>query len=439
MITKMIEDGCRVGFFGLGCSNLSLMVGLDLGRCHVTLRSDVTVDRAALPGGIRIDRIFDGTGALRSLDEDIIFFSPSVRRDRPELIEASARGMIFSSDAELFYENNRRPIFAVSGSDGKSTTATLTHLLLKESGVDSRLIGNIGEPMALHNNDAEAYVCELSSFMLSYARPNAVAGCITNITPNHLDWHKSYEEYRYTKISLLSGCDKGVISEKCVYINGASAIVGEESDYSTLREIYKADLYMTREDGFIRRNGERIIRLLDVEHLCRHDIQNLMMAIAMTDGCVSNEQIIRVAKKFNGLPHRCECFASIGGVLCIDSSIDSTPARTAATLRSLGKRVLIILGGRGKGLDYREMLPDLKRYVTEALITGENAEEIASVIKGELPFRVFDTLSEATEYGIYASRDVGTLLLSPASTSYDRYKSYAERGDIFKKICRKMM
>lgn len=435
MLLSMIKKGCRVGFFGLGFSNSALLCCLPLDNCSVTLRSDGVIDRESIPSRIRIERIFEGTYACRDIDEDILIFSPSVRRDRVEFCEAKASGVIFTSDAELFFENNKTPIIVVTGSDGKSTTATLTHLLLTQAGYNAPLIGNIGEPfMKYQGRKSDFYVCELSSFMLQYLTPKTMAACITNITPNHLDWHKSLEEYKKTKLSVRKKTDRLIISDDLVDTQGAYGIISTEKSLNELKNIYKAHLYITICDGKILKNGKPLIEIANIPRSERHNLKNLMMAIALTDGLVSDKDIIDVAKDFQGLNHRCERVFCENGIEYIDSSIDSTPARTKETLKSLDRQVVIILGGRGKGLDYRELVPEIRKYVKKAITTGENSKEIYEAISDTVDCEIIEDFERAVIRGKSCAESVGTLLLSPASTSFDKFKNYAERGDRFKEI-----
>lgn len=434
MILSTIEKGCRVGFFGLGLSNSALLEHLPLDKCRVTLRSDKDINWSAIPCGARIERIFAGESACRDIDEDVIIFSPSVRRERAELEAARARGVFFTSDAELFFERVRQPVFAVTGSDGKSTTATLTSLLLTAGGTKNLLIGNIGQPMLPSLNKADTFVAELSSFMLTYGAAKAKRGCITNITPNHLDWHKDYEEYKKTKISLAKHCEEFVISDDCPDIKGAYAVVSADRNFKELKELYRAEIYLTKEDGYILRNGERLIKTAEIRRNERHNLKNAMMSIALTDGVVDKGQIAHTLGNFGGLSHRCEKVLSVEGVDFYDSSIDSTPGRTAMTLESLERRVVLILGGRSKGLDYSQLLPALKKYAAKVVITGENAEEIFEAIGKENDAVVIGGFEEAIKEGARCAETVGALVLSPASTSYDSFNNYAERGDRFKAI-----
>lgn len=426
----MLKRGCSVGFFGLGASSLSLLSNLPLDRCRITLRSDREISDRDIPEGIRIDRILCGWAAASDIDEDIIFFSPSVRRERPELVRARARGVIFSSDAELFFENNRSPVFAVTGSDGKSTTATLVNLLLREGGYKSELIGNIGRPM-IESRGADVYVTELSSFMLTYLKPQVTCAAITGITPNHLDWHGSMDEYVETKLSLLCGAKRTVLDDSH---RSADCLISERLSYEELSRGRSSAVYFTAEGGYILRNKKRLIDLSGTKMKGGYMLKNLMMAIAMTDGYVGAEEIAKVARDFQGLPHRCELVFRHNGIDFFDSSVDSTPARTAATLNSLDRRVVIILGGRGKELDYRDLIPALKKYAEHVVITGENAEEICLALGGELPLIRKESFEEAVICGKELAEGVGALLLSPASTSFDRFKNYAERGDRFRQI-----
>lgn len=434
-VLHRIEKGAKVGFFGLGKSNLSLLSNLTLDKCRITLRSDKPIRRENISRGERIERIFDSSHACDIIDEDILVFSPSVRRERPQLEVARQHGVIFTCDLDLFLEKNEKPLFAVSGSDGKSTTATLANLLLGSS----LLIGNIGTPMtASLGKECSAYVAEISSFMLEYTNVPAHRACITNITKNHLDWHRSFEEYIEAKLSLLRAAQECVINaddEICAEFakkNGAFGIVSEKQTFGELKDTAK--VILTRSERGILKNGELLVPYSDIRCKESHNIKNLMMAIALTDRHTNEERICEVASSFSGLPHRCEKFLEKDGIEYINSSIDSSPARTVATLRSLNKRVILLLGGRSKGLDYGELCNTVREYAERALIFGESREEIYSAIKNSTKCELLDNIEEAAERALELSMSAEAVILSPASTSYDAFSSFEERGNYFKKM-----
>ena len=191
------QDVKRIAFFGLGVSNLGIIRKMS-DKVEIVLRSDTPIKNDVFSIDKRITRVFDGDRACDGIDEDVIIFSPSVRRDRPELMRARERGVVFSSECEIFCENYGGELFAITGSDGKSTSATITSELLG----GATLCGNIGREMPLENA-SDRCVAELSSFQLTYALPRAVRAGITNVTPNHLNWHTSFDEYKNAKMSLI--------------------------------------------------------------------------------------------------------------------------------------------------------------------------------------------------------------------------------------------
>lgn len=435
-VTERIARGNRIGFFGLGKSNLSLLRSLPLDNCHVTLRAEQAINKADIPPHIKVERIFEGKSAFCNIDEDILLLSPSVRRERNELQDAKLRGVVFSSDCELFFENNAKPLFAVSGSDGKSTTSTLASLLLD----CSLLIGNIGTPMTESLSvECNSYVAELSSFMLAYCKPYAERATLTNITPNHLDWHKSFDAYRDAKLSLLKNAKECVLNADDKILEdyatkfGAYGVISDKLDYKLLKR-YRAEVAVTRSDSGIEINGSLILPYSDILIKESHNIKNLMTAIALTNGYTSHERIREVAKSFTGLAHRCESFLVKNGVEYINSSIDSSPARTVQTLYSLNKRVILLLGGRSKGVSYDALGEAVKKYAEYALIFGENREEIYAAVKGFTKCELYSDMTSAAIRATELGSLCGTVLLSPASTSYDAFSSFEERGNCFKNI-----
>ena len=434
------DDVKRIGLFGLGRSNLSVMKLLPK-NIPIILRSENPIKKESLPRGIKPLCIYEGENAFRDLNEDLIFFSPSVRRERGELDAARRSGVKFSSDLEFFLAENKSKLIGISGSDGKSTTATLTALLLEEKLGQTLPIGNIGKPFceALLKKK-EILAAEISSFSLRYATPFTERAAITNITANHLNWHKDFDEYKNTKLSLLKNTKNAVISADdgllCEFAksNSVYAVTSITKSADELKGAFNAELCYTLENGYICRNEKSLFPVSSVAKKEKHNLKNLLCAMALTDGLVSLEYAEGVAKSFRGLEHRCQTVSSENGVLTIDSSIDTTPARSAQTISSLGEDLIVILGGRGKSSDYKELYEPLQKHAKLAVITGENRNEIAKDIIGATEKIICESFEDAVIYALSVAESGDTVLLSPASTSYDGFENFEKRGEKFKEI-----
>ena len=431
--------GRRVGLFGLGKSNASILSALPDGT-EVILRSENTLPHLPQTEA-RILAAYTGERAFENPTEDLLILSPSVRRERTEFIPFLRSGTEFTSDCELFFKAVSAPVFAVSGSDGKSTVTILTSLLLSERFGYSPAIGNLGVPMLTSVSPrARAYVTELSSFMLSYGRYRTFRGAITNITENHLDWHKSYNEYIRAKLSLFSRSEEPVLNADdplcAAYFDGMTpwGVASVTQGYAELKKKFRAQAIYTKEDGFIKRCGEPVIPISEINRREEHNLKNLTLALALTDGYVSRDHMKKVAREFTGLPHRCEVFLERDGMTFVDSSVDSTPSRTATTLNSFGRRVIVILGGKGKNLSYEPLCAPLRKWASLAVIVGENREEILNTVEGSCPCRTAQDAEEGAALALSLMQKGDVLILSPASTSFDKYRDYADRGRKFKEV-----
>ncbi|MBR3805721.1 MAG: UDP-N-acetylmuramoyl-L-alanine--D-glutamate ligase [Clostridia bacterium] len=430
-----------VGFLGLGKSNLAILSLLPK-EIRVILRSESPIRRENIPRGIKPYKIFDGSSAFENPEEDILFLSPSVRRERNELSKIWESGVAPSSDFELFLKINEKPLFSVTGSDGKSTTATLSAALLSTSRSKVSAIGNVGTPFvkSLQGRRGKYVVAELSSFSLRYAAPKSKRAVVTNITPNHLNWHSSYEEYIESKLSLLDHAEEKVISldDRRLFEYGIGkevfAATSAERSYKEIKEQINASVFYTSELGFIKRNGEELFPVSMLKRREFHNIKNLLSALALTDGYVSFEWQKKTAFEFGGLPHRLEEFATHKGVRYINSSIDTSPARCAESLSSLDRSVIVILGGKSKGCGYETLREPLSKHARLAVITGENRKEIYEDIRGSTETVIADDFEDAVLYAASVAKEEDTVLLCPASTSYDCFSSFEERGNKFKVI-----
>ena len=436
----------KVGFLGFGKSNRGVFEYLirHFDNLEFTFRSQNPADLT----GIQTSRVLFGSSSLSEIEEDLIFLSPSARRDGKELCEAQNRGVILSSDAEFFFSKSRSDIYAVTGSDGKSTTTYLTAKLLEKNYTAAVPCGNIGDALTPHLDDTvgTAYVTELSSFNLLYMMPKSKRCVITNISENHLNWHTSFREYIEAKRNVLSNSNETVFNFDCDITKSflrdykPFSVISRLLTEKDLKNTVKADLYITLTDGKIIANGEKI---LDTEKILlkgAHNEFNFAAAIAMSYGKSDKETVLRLAKNFGGLPHRREFFGEFSGVKYYDSSIDSSPKRCAATLNSFSERVILILGGRSKGLDFTELIPTLIEKTKRIVLTGENGRDMEVILKSVpefsnsgIPYVRIDDFFDAVEYAVRTSVPKDTVILSPAATSYDSFSDFEERGCAFKK------
>ena len=436
-----------VGLVGLGKSNLGVLSYLfrHHGGLEFTLRSSVPTEE----NDPIFKRRFFASEAFKDITEDILFLSPSVRRDIPELMRAENAGVILSSDAELFFDRATSDVYAVSGSDGKSTTTYLTSRLLGGAYKSVFPCGNIGEAMTPHLDDREgsAQVTELSSFQLSYMKPKTKRAVITNITKNHLNWHKSFEEYIDAKRNILFRTDERIINFDCPVTRTLSrnfdifAVFSKTMREEELKKKISAELYLTVSDGIIVASGEPLLDTKKIRVGGEYNILNFMAAISMSYGKCEKSDILGLAEEFGGLPHRCELICESDGVRYYDSSIDSSPKRCAATLSSFDKRVTVILGGRSKGLDFSELLPTLSDKAKRIVLTGECAEEIKEILDRDgcfsalgIPYDKISDFKDAVSFAARTAEPGDSVLLSPAATSYDSFKSFEERGEFFARI-----
>ena len=400
------------------------------------------------PDGIA--RLCIGEDCFAPPYEDILFLSPSVRRDRPELVRMSEAGTRLCSDAELFFALCDRPILAVSGSDGKSTTVTMTEAILKRRGMRALACGNLGVPfISALDGDYDCLVTEISSFTLEYLAPRSTRALITNITENHLDWHGTFDAYIAAKENLIKNTEGAILSpdteaaDALIEKHRPRGIFSGRYGFTELSRRYPfAERIYTCEGGHLCINGEAVIPVQNLAKKEAHNLKNALSAIALTDGLFNTGVGIEALFDFSAPSHRAETVAIAGGVRYVDSSIDSSPARTSVTLSAMPRNTHIILGGRGKGLSYAPLIPPLLHTEGAIIICGENREEIAATVGGVTALReriiLCDDLLSAVMAAVRIARRDDTVLLSPASTSFDAFSNFEERGNKFKEYIKNL-
>lgn len=373
------------------------------------------------------------TDAWENIREEYLVRSPGVRPDLPPIARAVAGGAKLTGEIEWVCARSRAPVYGVTGSDGKTTTATLTAHLFRAMGYRVWLGGNIGTPLLPRLSEilpGDRVVLELSSFQLMTFSPHLAGAAVTNLTENHLDWHRDMAEYRRAKRRILENTPRRVE-------NARGRIAPELPSLSFSATVESANWHM--EDGWLMHGEERLAPRASLYMGADHLAEDLLCAAALTGARPA--EVSAVAAAFRGVEHRCEYLGEFRAVHCYDSSIDTTPARTAATLSAFRTPVTVLAGGRNKNLPLAPLADALRRYAAAVVFFGEAGEEMRATLLGGgtdgaalPPSRYVADFSDAVEAALDATPPGGTLVLSPAAASFDAFRSYRERAETYKRL-----
>lgn len=447
----------KIAIIGLGVSNIPLIDYLHDFQAKITVfdkRNEEKIDKGVLEKieNYKISKNF-GENYLSNLkDFDIIFKSPSCRPDLPEIEAEVKRGAILTSEIEKVLELAPCKIIAVTGSDGKTTTTSLIYEIVKQK-YKAYLGGNIGIPLFTKIKEMQpenVVVLELSSFQLMTMKKSPDIAVVTNVTPNHLDIHKSYEEYIEAKknIFLNQNEDNTLVLnyDNEITKNFAKTAKSKVIFFSSKEKIENGVIY---DDGIIKisEDGLRrhLLKLKDTHLRGTHNAENICAAVAATKGLVQIEDQINAIKGFEGVPHRIEFVRELNGSKWYNDSIASSPTRTIAGLNSFDEEIVLIAGGYDKHLDYEPIAKPILDKVKTLILLGQTSGKILNAVKekqGELGIKIdifkVDTLEEAVEKAKMEAKPNQVVLFSPASASFDMFKNFEERGNKFKELVKNL-
>ncbi len=460
---KEYIKGKHAAVVGIGVSNTPLIDFLLSCGAKVTARDMKTAENL---GDIACElekkgvSLILGENYLETFTEDIIFKAPGIRGDLPQFTEAVKRGAVLTSEMEVFFELCPCKIFGITGSDGKTTTTTLTYKMLeleekkRGSGVTVWVGGNIGKPLLPEIEsfkETDIAVVELSSFQLHMMKSSPFAAAITNVSPNHLNWHTDMEEYTVSKENIIkhAGCTRAVLNYGCeltrhMAVRGDCQTVffsGKCVPSEGTAAVYEKDgviVYRTA-DG----NITEILPVADIKLPGRHNVENYMTAIALTRGFVSPETVCEIARDFGGVEHRCELVRELDGVKYYNSSIDSSPARTEAALTSFKQKVIAICGGYDKNIPYAPLAKPLCECTKKVVLVGATAPKIKDALLSYEGYNGSPEIIEADSFegAVNAAKNAAAsgdiVILTPASASFDMFRNFEERGAYFKEIVNK--
>lgn len=455
-IAQFFEDlkGKKVAFIGIGVSHrqvieMLLKKGIDICICDRKSREELGDDYIN----------FCNLGAEFSLGEeylnsiwgaDIIFRTPGMYYNHPALIKARQMGKIITSEMEIFFELCPCKIYAVTGSDGKTTTTSIIAKLFESEGKTVHLGGNIGRallPIIEEINEEDVAVVELSSFQLISMTTSPDVAVITNISPNHLDVHGTMEEYIDAKKNLI--LHQGQNSKAVLNLDNELSrqfvplVRGELIEFSR-REIPEKGAFLGS-DGYIYfSNHDNATRLFKSEHIRipgEHNIENFLAAISAVQGEVSEQNMHMVALEFRGVEHRIEFVREKDGVKWYNDSIATSPTRTIAGLNAFNQKLIIIAGGYDKEVPFEPLAPIVNRRVKALILMGQTADKIEKAVRSEVNYdnksiqiRHADNMEGAVAIANEIARSGDIVSLSPASASFDKYDNFEQRGQHYKDI-----
>ena len=441
-----------VAVIGIGVSNTPLIEllarsGISVTACDKRGRESLG-DQAARLESMGVTLCL-GENYLDSLHHDIIFRTPGLRPDVPQLQRAVAAGSELTSEMEVFFRVCPCPIIAVTGSDGKTTTTTIIAELLKAAGFTVHVGGNIGHPLLCEAGEmrpSDFAVLELSSFQLMTMNCSPHIAVITNLAPNHLDVHRSMEEYVSAKENIF----RYQSADDIAIFNRDNAITCEQGGranghvrYFSRREELPDGVFLRGKDIICRKNGaeRRILSVSDIKLPGVHNVENYMAAITAVDGLVPDHVIADFARDFGGVEHRIELVRTWHGIRFYNDSIASSPSRTIAGLRSFPEKVILLAGGYDKHIPFDVLGPEIVDHVKILVLCGATAEKIEAAVKAAPNYKEGcpEILSVAPfEQAVLTARDRAepgdVVTLSPACAAFDQFKNFMERGKTFKTI-----
>ena len=446
---KKFINGKNVAVVGIGVSNIPLINFLVKLGANVTgfdMKSEEALGEVAVDFKKKGVKLELGEKYLEKLTGyEVIFKTPSMRIDCEALVRAKKEGAYITSEMEEFVRYCKGKIYAITGSDGKTTTTTIISKLLEAEGYKTWVGGNIGTPLFSNIEEIDEnhmVVLELSSFQLMTMNLPVDVAVVTNLAPNHLDMHKDMQEYIDAKknIFLYQSNDSVLVlnRENDITYGFESEAKAEIREFSSKRVLENGAYF---NEGVLYLDGNIVCKKDYIVIKGMHNVENYLAAFTATKDDVEIKTMKKVAESFAGVEHRCELVRELDGVKYYNDSIASSPTRTLAGLFAFERKVILIAGGYDKHIPFEPLAEEGYPFIKELILLGDTKDLIKEAFNKltlnkniNIPIVMVDSLEEAVNKAKEIAQSGDIVTLSPACASFDMFPNFAVRGNKFKEI-----
>ena len=379
-------------------------------------------------------------------DADLVVISPGVPLEIPALGRARAAGVPIIGEVELASRFLRGRLVGITGSNGKTTTTTLTGQLLARAGLPTQVGGNIGTPLVslVETSRVDGFtVIEISSFQLETVEElHLNAAALLNITPDHLDRYASMDTYAAAKGNIFRNQtpeDTAVLNADDERVAGMHKATQARAVYFSRKQHLEEGVFLRGDEVIVRWGGKEqvLINREDVGLRGAHNVENVMAALALGLSCGASVDSMRAGvREFSGVEHRLERVAEVAGVKFYNDSKATNVDAAIKALEAFTEPIVVILGGKDKGSDYSPLRPLVSEHCAHAIVIGAAAEKIAAALEGAVPLHPASSMAAAVDAAFELSKAGDVVLLAPACASFDMFENYEHRGRVFKDAVR---
>jgi UDP-N-acetylmuramoylalanine--D-glutamate ligase len=432
---------------GLGLTGMTCVRHLDVRGYDVTV-----VDTRAQPPKLdelrrEFPRVAVHTGGLPAAvfsDPGLLVVSPGVSVKEPAIARAVGAGAQAIGDIELFAREATAPVIAITGANGKSTVTALTGEMCRRAGLQTAVGGNIGVPALslLGDREPDVYVLELSSFQLETTHSlNARAATVLNITPDHMDRYRDIGEYAEAKARVFRGNGTMVLNADDSRVMRMRQSGRRTVSFSLGRPTEAQDygLDEIRGETWLVHGTQPLMAAREVPLAGRHNLANVLAAMALAEAAgVDPEDACTAVREFKGLHHRTELMAEHDEVRWYDDSKGTNVGATVAALNGMTAPVILIAGGDGKGQDFSELRPACAQHARAVVLIGRDAPLIEVALGNAVTARRAKDMHEAVRFAAGLAQPGDVVLLSPACASFDMFRNYEHRAEVFRAAVREV-